>query len=199
VLFYERVTDGRGGHPRRTDIFMRTMRGESPADDERIAVGVGDPPWPATRRSIGGWLVEGPRPCRLTIGGEDFFVLGFSSGDYPTDGYGMDYAWSRTLEGPYHPRLADPRRDLLDLAAALKRRLGLSWVGRPAFFQGAAGAVQVLFHGVWKDRIPDNDYARWPTRHRVQEFSRCVFRAAVAASVDAAGTPILRLAADDAR
>ena len=88
--------------------------------------------------------------------------MAFSSGDFSTDGYTMNMAWSHDLLGPYKPFLNTSGDDLLDFGSELKKSYDLSWVGRPSLFTNPDGQVAMLFHGVRKSILPDNNYSKWP-------------------------------------
>jgi hypothetical protein len=183
-LFYERVSEEKNG-PYRTEIFAREingLNGNRPPGKEIKILSVTDSsgtPFPSTGRTIGGYLVEGPRPIRMRIDGNDFFIIGFSSGDFPTDSYTINYAWSKLPLGPYRPMLvatAGGGMDLLDLGRLIKMKHGLSWVGRPSFYRTPSGKYEMLFHGVFKNVLPDNDYTRWPVKYELWKFFRCLFK-----------------------
>src|SRR5206468_214202 len=98
--------------PYRTELFARRMVTSFRAADEEVPIlGLGPSPYPATVRhdpvsgKISGYLIEGPRPVRLSHGGKSVYVIGFSSGDFPTERYGINFAWSDRLTGPYRPSL----------------------------------------------------------------------------------------------
>ena len=44
----------------------------------------------------------------------DIYVMGFSSGDFPTDHYGINLAFGFTPDGPYSPVLTEDGKDLRD-------------------------------------------------------------------------------------
>jgi hypothetical protein len=151
---------------------------------------LGQNPLPSTRRTIGGFLMEGPRPVRMQIEGEVFYIIGFSSGDFPTDSYTINYAWSRRPQGPYRPMLNSASSDLLDLGLGIKNEFGLSWVGRPVFYRNPEGQYEILFHGVLKSILRDNDYRRWPKKYQLWQFFRCIFKANLATRIRK-GQPLL--------
>ncbi|HEX4925815.1 MAG TPA: hypothetical protein VFV50_17105 [Bdellovibrionales bacterium] len=194
---YERVNDDRGNTPFKTEIYIQTLANvmQSTDDPGVRVIGVGERPWPATRRSIGGYLVEGPRPAVIEAGGRKFYVIGFSSGDFCTDGYSINYAWSRDIMGPYQVARTADGRDLLDLGRELKAAYGLSWMGRPAFYRTPDGDYEVLFHAVDKRILPDNDYSKWPKGdpYQLWQFFRSVFKAKLAVTLSKAGEPELRI------
>ncbi|HEX4922781.1 MAG TPA: hypothetical protein VFV50_01805, partial [Bdellovibrionales bacterium] len=192
-LFYERVTEGdRERGPRVTELFARRLYSLERAGAEVKILGAGDPPWPSTRRTIGGTLVEGPRPVRMSAGGEEFYVLGFSSGDFPTDKYALNWAWSREILGPYEPALTSDGADLADLGHDVREQFHLSWTGRPVFYQTPEGSWEMMFHGVHKAVLPENDYKHWPERYKLWEFYRCLFKARLKVTFER-GRPCLAL------
>lgn len=193
-FFYERVSEVRGGGPFKTEIFAVKMSGlDRGGHRKEIKIlGIGSKPFPSTARTLGGYLVEGPRPTLVTIGGKKVYIIGFSSGDFPTDAYSINYMWSRDLFGPYLPALTADGRDLLDLGKDLKERYGLSWVGRPSLYR-TPGGYEMFFHGVMKNILPDNDYKHWPSRYQLWEFYRSLFKVRVKFSLGPDGAPVIDL------
>jgi hypothetical protein len=194
-FFYEQVSTP--ASPERTEIYMKPIPSLEvfSSAGESLILRIPDPPFPSTRRTIGGVLIEGPRPARMNIQGKDFFIVGFSSGDFPTDFYTMNYAWASSLNGPWHYALDPVSKDLLDLGREIKAAYGLSWVGRPSFFRSPDGTYEVMFHGVSKAILPDNDYTVWPKKYALWQFFRSIFKARIEATLDPAGAPRLRIAA----
>ncbi|OFZ52921.1 MAG: hypothetical protein A2428_07315 [Bdellovibrionales bacterium RIFOXYC1_FULL_54_43] len=198
-FFYERVSEVRDDGPYKTEIFAREVAepGHPSSEPELDILRIERPPYPATRRSNGGYLIEGPRPIQIEVSGRKFFLIGFSSGDFCTDGYQMNYAWSHSLTGPYHQALDSSGSDLLDLGIVLKKRYGLSWLGRPVFYRSPDGEYEVLFHAVRKQILPDHDYTRWPTttsKYQLWEFYRSIFKAKLAIGLNSDGSPRIALA-----
>jgi hypothetical protein len=198
-FFYERVSDDSQG-PFKTELFARRMdpRSFRPLPNGELDVlRVGSPPYPATHRTIGGYLLEGPRPIHVRLGGQDFYLVGYSSGDFCTDGYGMNFAWSRKIDGPYRPFLTDDGKDLRDFGRDLKAKYGLSWLGRPTIFRTPDGRHELMFHAVRKAILPDHDYTRWPdgTGYQLWEFFRVILKADLEISWRN-GAPELRIAAE---
>lgn len=197
-FFFEKVDEERGGTPYKTEIFLQTLPSPfaSVNDESRRIIGVGDPPFPSTRRSAFGYLVEGPRPATVEIRGKSFFIVGFSSGDFCTDRYTINYAWSTDVMGPYHAALTENGSDLRDLGREIKTKYGLSWMGRPAIYRAPNGTYEILFHAVDKKILPDNDYSKWPTGnpYELWHFFRSVFKARLDAKLGESGEPVLAIA-----
>lgn len=196
-FFYERVTENAQA-PSKTEIFARKLLPASARElfgPEIKILGVGKPPFPSTHRTIGGYLVEGPRPVEMSIQGKLFFIIGFSSGDFCTDSYRMNYAWSKNVEGPYHPSLDHNQKDLIDFGSDLKSSLGLSWVGRPAIFLGKNGKYEVLFHAVLKSILPNHDYRRWPEPggYDLGDFFRSTYKSSISTRLNEDGSPDIQL------
>lgn len=193
AFFYDKVSDDSFNSPYKTELFaikMRTFEIADPASETPIFE-INDPAYPSLERTVGGFLAEGPRPIEMKIRGKRFFIVAFSSGDFPTDSYHMNYAWSRNVMGPYTPALTKDGTDLVDLGEEIKAEYGLSWMGRPSIFRLPSGDFQILFHAVRKDIRPENDYSRWPTN--LLGFYRSLFKASLDVSLDAKGAPVLKL------
>jgi hypothetical protein len=184
-FFYEKVTTPNS--PDKTGLFATRSSDGKP---EELAIF--ENTLPAGRRGNGGVLAEGPRPIEVKIKGKKFFLIGFSSGDFPTDHYTINFLWSRELLGPYEPLLSKDGKDLEDFGAGIKKEHGLSWVGRPALFRNPEGRYELLFHGVFKSSIPDNDYTKWP-KAPLQSFVRAIFKAPVSLGVGRDGKPLLKI------
>ncbi len=197
-VFYEKVSeavnpDGNPA-PYKTEIFARKMISPHEASaEEKPIVSIGDSPFPSTRRTIGGFLVEGPRPEKVTINGKTRYFVAFSSGDFSTDRYFINVTWSDKVDGPYKPQLTTDGKDLLDLGREAKEKLGLSWgPARPHFFQDPDGKWWVLYHAVEKRILPDNDYSKWPGRN-LADFHRNIYLAPAEVSVGSDGQPRLEI------
>jgi hypothetical protein len=81
------------------------------------------------------------------VNGESFYLLGFSAGDFRARTYGLHFAVSRELLGPYRPYVTPDGRDFADLGREIRDRYKLSWgPGRPALFQDPDGHAWLLFH-----------------------------------------------------
>lgn len=156
-VFYERVSEANGLWPGRTDIYARRMVSAIRAsDEEHFILSAGNPAMRTAVRAAGDQLVEGPRPVRIAVQGEVFYLLGFSAGDFRSTTYGIHFAVSRHLLGPYRPYLTADRGDFLDLGKNIRERYGLSWgPGRPALFQDPAGEYWILFHATQPSVLGD--------------------------------------------
>lgn len=147
-MFYEKVTHEENGQPWVTEIFARQML--SPlhlADEEHQIMALDEDSWPATHRGFGGLLVEGPRPFKIG----DWYLIGFSAGDYTSDNYGIHLMASQNITGPYEPYLTSSGENLKDFGRALEREHNLTWgAARPAFFE-VEGQWWVLFHGIERE------------------------------------------------
>jgi simple sugar transport system permease protein len=216
AFFYEKVSDVRDNGPYKTEIFAVHMNSYDHADpkSEVKILELGDHPYPGTERvgnsniveplrltgpsreRVGnGYLAEGPRPIQINLNGRKLFIVGFSSGDFPTDNYHLNFMWSDHLLGPYKPLLTEDQKDLKDFGLDIKLHYGLSWVGRPSLYQTPDGTYQMLFHGVVKHILPDNDYTHWPVAYQLWEFFRCLFKVDVHISEGADGAPVIQVLA----
>lgn len=150
-MFYEKVAEERDGQPFKTEIFARRLLSPIELSTEEISIlKVPQKMWPRSKHANGS-LVEGPRPVRLKNG----FLIGFSAGDYNSDGYGIHFMWSKKLTGPYRPFLTTKGQDLRDFALPLRQEVPFTWgAGRPALFE-VDGKWWILFHGIDK-----RDHAR---------------------------------------
>ena len=63
---------------------------------------------------MAGCLIEGPRVMKMRRNDRDIYVMGFSSGDFPTDDYGINLAFGFTPDGPYSAVLTEDGKDLRD-------------------------------------------------------------------------------------
>jgi ribose/xylose/arabinose/galactoside ABC-type transport system permease subunit len=193
-FFFEKVSDDSNESPYKTEIFAEKIDDKLnvvPNSEVKI-LGVQSPPLPSTVRTGGGFLIEGPRPLQVTLEGQKFFIIGFSSGDFSTDSYYINYMWSKNLFGPYQPALTVDKKDLIDLGHEMKAKYGLSWMGRPAFYQTPDGHYEMLFHAVIKSILPDNDYTKWPRPELYQlwEFYRCLFKTSIEIKLEN-GQPVI--------
>lgn len=191
AFFYDKVSDDTGNTPYKTEIFATKMREFSALDPEISIFQINHPPYPSLKRTVGGFLAEGPRPIEMKIKGKTFFIVAFSAGDFPTDFYTLNYAWSRQLFGPYQAMLTDDRSDLLDLGKEIKAEYGLSWMGRPSIFKSPVGKYEIMFHAVRKDLYPGHDFTKWPVGSL--NYYRSIFKASLAVSLGSNGEPVLAL------
>jgi hypothetical protein len=182
-MFYERVSEERGGAPWKTEIFARSALGpEKLGKVEYPILRFNHHPWPATNRRAGGYLVEGPRVFKINLG----YLLAFSSGDYQSDTYGMNLLWSAKLLGPYLPYL-NQSGDLRNFGSELEAsaHYPLTWgAARPAFFEHD-GQWWVIFHGVRQELAPPREDAH-----------RTLFIAPVEISERPTGPPEIRIHAN---
>ncbi len=194
ALFYEKVSAENANFPLKTELFAveidSSLKPVPGTETKIFDVGTN---YVSLRRTIGGQLAEGPRPLQVEINGEKFFLVGFSSGDFPSDQYTLNFLWSRNLMGPYHPILNSDRTDLLDYGIKIKNRYNLSWLGRPSLFKNPDGNYEILFHAVRKDVIPENDYSRWPAQYKLWDFHRSIFKANVSLNLNEQREPIIIL------
>lgn len=168
-----------------TEIFLRRLSAAGEVSAPVRLLGIQDLPLEATRRVLGGFLLEGPRPARYVVQGRCVHVIFFSTGDYPTKNYTVRAAYStQGLLGPYRP-IGEPGQPA-NLTADLQQRLGLYGVGR-AFPFSYRGQSWILFHGAHD--LPGVDHTRWPK----QEPLRQLFVAPLEMGFDAAGRFWLRI------
>lgn len=153
-MLYERVTEERDQSPWKTEIFMRPMISPTHLGNPEVhLLNTGDPIWPAAQRSFGGSLVEGARVFQW----QDFYLMGFSAGDYQNSRYGIHLAWSKSLHGPFTPYLNKQGDDLFHFESTLEKLYPMIWGGaRPAFFE-VNGNWWVLFHGILKHEATDSE------------------------------------------
>lgn len=200
-FFFEKVDHSEEDRPTRTQIYAMNVDFQGRESDEFLALsgmpklilGVTDPatekPFPSTKRSTGGYLIEGPRPIKAKIQGKDFYFIGFSGGDFCTDGYTTNFAWSHTPLGPYQPLLNKDGTDFLDYGHKLRNRYQLSWVGRPVLYETPEKNYEIMFHAVNKHLVPDNDYTNWPVHQPLNKFYRVLLKANVRLDLHKDGTP----------
>ena len=116
--------------------------------------------WPAANHNNdSSWYVEGPRA--VWDSSSQSYIVGFSAGYFLDDNYTTSFAAAKEITGPYTLQLTPDGSNLRDLTLGLKKRYGLTAVGRPALFwvdpaQVNGGGWWVLFHG--KDQ---NTYDPW--------------------------------------
>ncbi|HEY9842875.1 MAG TPA: hypothetical protein V6D23_20585, partial [Candidatus Obscuribacterales bacterium] len=173
-VFHEEVShevDTATGQPRpgtghfATELFVRRIGPDGPGEKHRI-LGVQDLPLSVTRRVIGGFLLEGPRPARYLVQGKPVHVVYFSTGDYPTKNYTVMAAYSTTGPlGPYKP--VSENGNPLNLTRRLQDRIGLYGVGR-AFPFMYRNQPWVIFHGA-RD-LPGVDHNQWPKAEPIRHL-----------------------------
>jgi hypothetical protein len=174
-LYHEEVvSEG----PLRTEIFARKMIDPFTASDQKVKI-VGVDPLRAPelgKRENGEYLVEGPRPFDVMIDGEPFSFVAFSSGDFNSDNYDMNFAWKKGLEVGEHRPMLDPTSRTPKLAGfgqALKQKYELSWLGRAHVVEDARGDHWAVFHAVDKRVRPDIDYRKGSGP--LNEFQRNIY------------------------
>lgn len=174
-VFHEEVSyeaDDASGRPRQgtghfaTELFVRPIGPKGPGEKVRV-LGVADLPLAATRRVIGGFLLEGPRPARYTVAGKPVHVVYFSTGDYPTKNYTVRAAYSTSgVLGPYRP-VHDDTGAPLNLTGRLQDSLHLYGVGR-AFPFSYQDQPWIVFHGAHD--LPGVDHTQWPKQEPLREL-----------------------------
>lgn len=166
TLVYERVTRKTWRGKLVTELASRSIKCPSlETGPEKILMKIDDrSPYPAAKREDGGLLLEGPRVMRAEgKNGEPVYVMGFSSGDFPTDRYGINLASSSSPNGPFKPVLDSHGKDLKDFAKDIRAKYNLSWgPARPAFFTDNSGQQWIVFHAVDKTEHPGVDFSKWP-------------------------------------
>lgn len=146
-MFYEKVTEERNGLPWTTEIFARKMSDAFHLTGPEISILTLKTHWPATRRSFGGQLVEGPRPFKAM----NRYFISFSAGDYGSDEYGMHLLVSQKITGPYVPYLTSNRSDLFHFGQNVEKNIPMTWgAARAAFFE-MHGKWWTVFHGIKDD------------------------------------------------
>jgi beta-xylosidase len=148
-VFYEKVDqlNEQGDFPLKTEIFARKMISPFQSSNDEITIlTLGDPIYPSAKRKDDA-LIEGPRPFKAVIHGKTFYFIGFSSGQYTLNTYGINLAVSKNLLGPYRTYLKADSSDLMDLGINLRKQYQFGQgPGRPAFFQDPQKKWWVLFH-----------------------------------------------------
>lgn len=143
-MFYERVTEERNNTPWKTELFARKMKDAFTLTGPEVSILRLTKNWPRIRRSFGGTLAEGPRPFFA----RGIYFISFSAGDYTSDDYGIHLLASKNILGPYEPYLTKDKKDLVDFAATIEKKLPLTWGGARASFFEAEGKHWALFHGI---------------------------------------------------
>ena len=92
-FFFERVTEVKNDGPYKTEIFATELKNFSStsAGETHKIFEISEKPFPSTVRVGNGYLAEGPRPLQLKLHGKKIFLVGFSSGDFPTDQYHLNF------------------------------------------------------------------------------------------------------------
>lgn len=182
-MFYEKVTHEKQGLPWGTEIFARQML--SPlvlAEEEHPIILLSEESWPATLRNFGGVLAEGPRPFKIG----EWFLIGFSAGDYTSENYGIHLLFSKSITGSYQPYLDKLGDNLKDFGQYIEQQHGLTWgAARPSFFE-VDGQWWVLFHGI---DIEDKE--------KIERGQRDVYLAPVEVMEHADGPPTIRILVRD--
>ena len=123
--------------------------------------------------------------------------MSFSSGDFNSDNYDIHFAW-RKGSGigrhiPYVDRVGGTVR-LRGFAAGLKKRYGLSWVGRAHVIRDGDGRYWAVFHGVDKAIRPEVDYSR--PNGELGRFQRNIFAVPMEIRLGRSGAPEIELLPD---
>jgi Glycosyl hydrolases family 43 len=179
-VFYEKVTEERAGLPWKTEIFAKKMKDSWSTTGEEISIlKVPSSPWPSSRRSFGGSLLEGPRP----FFSQGKYFISFSAGEYASANYGIHLAWSERIEGPYNPVLE--RNNLKDYGQQIETKRKLTWGAARASFFEVNGIWWTLFHGI--DQVSDGP---------IEEGRRNIFLAPVEIQPQGRG-PFLEIVISD--
>jgi len=194
-LFHEEIVAER---PLRTEIFARRMLDPFTASPRKVKILATE--WegqPIGQRTGGDLLVEGPRPFEARLEGQDYSFVSFSSGDFNSDNYDIHFAW-RKGSGigrhiPYVDRVGGTVR-LRGFAAGLKKRYGLSWVGRAHVIRDGDGRYWAVFHGVDKAIRPEVDYSR--PNGELGRFQRNIFAVPMEIRLGRSGAPEIELLPD---
>jgi hypothetical protein len=194
-LFHEEiVAEG----PLKTEMFARRMLDPFTASHEKVKIlGTEWKGHPIGKRANGESLVEGPRPFAARLAGEDYSFVSFSSGDFNSDNYDLHFAW-RKGDGigqhtPYLDRSGGQVK-LRGFAADIKRRYGLSWVGRAHVIQDRGGKFWAVFHGVDKAIRPEVDYSQ--PNGDLGRFQRNIYAVPMEIRLGKNGVPSIELRPD---
>ena len=176
-LFFDEVTEQRQVNgapvPYRTEILFRELdRTRTQAMGPKgfaLKVTRSDKPeipFEAARRSIGGFLIEGPHLIEANVGGVEYYMMFFSAGDAFTDQYGSHYAYrlkSEGLNGPFTAGV-DSRGELINITKSLSSKIDATWgIGRPNPFRDEQNNLWIAAHVILKQDIPDNEVkSGWP-------------------------------------
>ena len=194
-LFHEEIVSE---HPLRTEIFARRMLDPFTASARKVKIlGTEWNGQPIGQRSNGDLLVEGPRPFEARLNGQDYSFVSFSSGDFNSDNYDIHFAWRKGSGiGPHVPYVdrAGGRVVLRGFAADLKKRYGLSWVGRAHVIRDGGGNYWAVFHGVDKAIRPEVDYSK--PNGELGRFQRNIFAVPMEIRLGKGGVPEIELLPD---
>jgi hypothetical protein len=145
---------------------------------EELPVFTFDRDYPSARRGFGGYLAEGPRPFRVG----NWYVIGFSAGDYQAEDYGLHLMASKSLTGPYVPYLDDDTSDFTHFETEIEKSYKMYWgAARPAFFE-MNGRWWVLFHGILSTDT-----------HQLEEGERDIYLAPVDITFQPTGPPKIKI------
>lgn len=183
-LIYDRVTQELNGLPSRNEIFARAFDEVSRrCVGPEIQILRVNPlnsmtPFRSTLRlpTPGGFSVEGANPILLKVGGRDFWMISFSSGNYIQDTYGTNIAFRPAALGPigpYQPVLAE-NGDLYNATADLSAKYGFAWgLARTNFFIDQQGRLWGLAHGLAKAALrPGLSLNGWPRPEQAPFYKR---------------------------
>jgi len=176
-MFFDEVTEQRVVNgfpvPYRTEIILRQLdesrtRAIGPKEFALKVTHFDEPErtYRAVRRSIGGFLIEGPHVIEANVGGVPYYLMFFSSGDAFTDQYGSFYAYrpkAQGLTGPFTAAV-DKSGELVNITATLTNEIDGTWgIGRPNPFADSQGNLWIAAHVILKGDIPDNETkSGWP-------------------------------------
>ncbi|HXH30878.1 MAG TPA: hypothetical protein VNJ01_08700 [Bacteriovoracaceae bacterium] len=163
-MFYDRVSEQKNNQPWKTEIFAKELISPTrTSSKEHKIIGISAKPYPAQIRHFGGSLVEGPRPFAISVAGKKVYVISFSSGDFATNHYSINLAWSKKLLGPYQLVLNSAGSDLEDFGYHLRKGNHFGWgPSRAAFFQ-YKDQWYTLFQAVRTRLWPMQDFETWPS------------------------------------
>jgi beta-xylosidase len=176
-LFFDEVTEQKQVNglyvPYRTEILFRQLdetrtRAIGPKGFALKVTEFDNPQhsFKAARRSIGGFLIEGPHLIEANVGGVEYYLMLFSAGDAFTDQYGSHYAYRRKadgLDGPFTPGV-DVEGELINITKSLSDKIDATWgIGRPNPFRDEQGNLWIAAHAILKQDIPDGETkSGWP-------------------------------------
>lgn len=194
-LFHEEVVSEK---PMRTEAFARKMLNPYTASDKKVkilGVDIEGKPTLGRRQNSDEYLVEGPRPFEVKIGGETFHFVSLGSSDFNNDNYDLNFAWRKgTGIGEYTPYLETARGGepkLVGFAESIKERYQLSWVGRAEILKDGRGDHWAIFHGVDKRIRPEVDHSK--QHPELGTFQRNLYVVPLRFSMDKSGAPKIEL------